>query len=118
EVSGRVVATRLAFLYGDELYLYFSGYEPDYGKYSVMTTLVAEVLRWCFEQRIRLVNLSPGADVSKTRWSPDELKFASGIVRSRSVRGQLAESAYSSVVECASEVALLGRVASYVKRAR
>jgi hypothetical protein len=34
------------------------------------------------------------------------------------VRGRLAESAYSNVVQRASKGALLGRVTSYVKRAR
>ena len=74
-VGGRVVATRIGFLYGEELYLYYSGFEPDMGKYSVMTTTVVEALKWAIEQRLRVVNLSSGTDVSKLRWGPTGVEF-------------------------------------------
>jgi len=37
-----VIATRIGFVVGDSLYLYYSGYDPAYQQYSVMTTVVAE----------------------------------------------------------------------------
>jgi len=88
EIEGRVVAARLGFVMADELYLYFSGFEPAWGKYSVMTTTVAETLKWAVEQRIKSVNLSPGTDISKTRWGASAITTHNGVWVSSSRRGQ------------------------------
>ena len=77
-VGGAVVATRLGIVLGDELYLYYSGYDPDWGRYSVMTTAVAESIRWAIENGFKVVNLSTGTDVSKMRWRPQQVVFAGG----------------------------------------
>ncbi len=69
-ISGNVVATRVGFQFNDEIYLYYSGYDPTWSKYSVMTTLVVEALKWSIDQRLKVVHLSTGTDVSKLRWSP------------------------------------------------
>ena len=70
-----VIATRIGFVLGDTLYLYYSGYDPQYQKYSVMTTVVAESVKYAITEGFRFVNLSTGRDVSKTRWSPREVNF-------------------------------------------
>jgi CelD/BcsL family acetyltransferase involved in cellulose biosynthesis len=75
-VAGQVVAMRLAFQTRQELYLYYSGYEPAWGRFSVMTTLVSEVIQWAQMQGLSTVNLSVGRDVSKTRWGPQERLFS------------------------------------------
>jgi CelD/BcsL family acetyltransferase involved in cellulose biosynthesis len=75
EIGGQTVASRIGFVFGNELYLYYSGYLPQWGRYSVMTTLVAETLRWAIESGFSVVNLSPGKDISKTRWGPEETIF-------------------------------------------
>jgi CelD/BcsL family acetyltransferase involved in cellulose biosynthesis len=98
EISGKVVATRLGYLLGDELYLYFSGFDPEWGKYSVMTTAVAEALKWAIAQRVPRVNLSTGSDVSKTRWGPNEVLFRDARLRSGSVRGALAFEAFHAAL--------------------
>jgi CelD/BcsL family acetyltransferase involved in cellulose biosynthesis len=72
-IDGQIVASRVGFLYERELYLYYSGYDTAWGKYSVMTTVVAEALKWAIQNRVPLANLSTGRDVSKTRWRPREL---------------------------------------------
>lgn len=74
-VGGTLVAWRLAFRCGRGLYLYYSGYDPAYARFSVMTTLLAETLRWCIGQGMTAVNLSIGTDVSKTRWGPAEVLY-------------------------------------------
>lgn len=89
EIGGQVVAARLGFLLDDELYLYFSGYEPDWGKYSVMTTLVAEAIKWAIERGCRFVNLSPGKDVSKTRWGGSVVAYANGVLVAPTERAKL-----------------------------
>ena len=77
-IGDTVVATRIGFVLGDELYLYYSGYDPQWGKYSVMTTVVSESIKWAIEQGFKIVNLSIGTDVSKTRWKPSEIHFCDG----------------------------------------
>ena len=89
ELAGKVVASRLGFVLGDELYLYFSGFEPEWAAYSVMTTTVAEAIKWAIEQRFRRVNLSPGTDVSKTRWGAVSLTTKNGVLISPTPRAQI-----------------------------
>ncbi|MEI9942318.1 MAG: GNAT family N-acetyltransferase [Pseudomonadota bacterium] len=89
EIAGQVVAARLGFVLEDELYLYFSGFEPAWGKYSVMTTTVAEAIKWAIERRFRAVNLSPGTDVSKTRWGASAVTTHNGVLVSSERRGQV-----------------------------
>jgi CelD/BcsL family acetyltransferase involved in cellulose biosynthesis len=97
-IGGEIVATRVGFLFGDELYLYYSGYRPEWGRYSVMTTLVAEAIKWAIQQKLSIVNLSSGEDPSKLRWHPQEVRFAGGIQLPASVRGQLAFGIYKQVL--------------------
>jgi len=47
EIEGRTVAARLGFVVGDSLYLSYSGYDPAFARYSVMTTVVAEAMKVC-----------------------------------------------------------------------
>ena len=75
EIGGAVRAARLGFRFGDELYLYYSGFDPAWARYSVMTTTVAEAIRWAIERRLKIVNLSTGTDVSKLRWRPREVCY-------------------------------------------
>ena len=88
-IGDELVASRLGFLLGDELYLYFSGFDPDWAGYSVMTTTVAEAIKWAIERKLRVVNLSCGTDVSKTRWGPDVVTTCSGIWVSSRAGAQL-----------------------------
>jgi CelD/BcsL family acetyltransferase involved in cellulose biosynthesis len=74
-IGGAVVATRVAFQRNDQIYLYFSGYDLKWSKYSVMTTLVVEAIKWSIGRRLTIVHLSPGADVSKLRWGPTATRY-------------------------------------------
>lgn len=86
EVAGRVVAMRLGFVWRDRLYLYYSGYDPEWGKYSVMTTTVAEALKYATDSGITSVNLSTGADESKLRWRPSEVQYVDMTARATGAR--------------------------------
>jgi CelD/BcsL family acetyltransferase involved in cellulose biosynthesis len=86
-VGGDVVAMRIGFVVNGALYLYYSGYEPAFGKYSIMTTCVAEAIRWAIVERLATVNLSTGLDASKARWSPVPTIYRCGLLRSPSLRG-------------------------------
>ncbi|WP_374544674.1 GNAT family N-acetyltransferase [Rhodoblastus sp.] len=77
-IADKVVASRIGFRLGDELYMYFSGYDLEWSRYSVMTTLVAEAMQWAIAHKFRLFNLSTGSDVSKTRWRPAQVDYCGG----------------------------------------
>jgi CelD/BcsL family acetyltransferase involved in cellulose biosynthesis len=89
EIGGRVVASRIAFLLGDELYLYYSGYDPAWRKHSIMTTHTCECFKWAIDQGVKAVNLSKGKDLSKTRWKGAEIIHYDGILFSPTSRGRL-----------------------------
>lgn len=115
EVGKQVIASRVGFLLGDELYLYFSGFAPAWGKYSVMTTTVAETFKWAIAQGVRRVNLSPGTDVSKTRWGASPIAMHNGILVSPQRRGQLVFRLLTELNERSRRGGVLG---SLVARAR
>ena len=93
-IGGAVIATRIGIVLGQELYLYYSGYDVAWGRYSVMTTTVAEAIRWAVGHGFKVVNLSTGTDVSKMRWRPRQAVFGGGYQVSASVKSRLA---YASV---------------------
>ena len=90
EIGGEIIASRVAFALDKELYLYFSGFDPKWKKYGVMTTLVVEIIKWAIEHGFSLVNLSTGTDQSKLRWKPIEIVLHDVVQSSPSLRGRLA----------------------------
>lgn len=93
-ISGEVVATRIGFQFGDTLYLYYSGYDPQWSKYSVMTTTAAEALKYAIAHGVKAVNLSTGRDVSKIRWGPAETIYRGGVQVASSGRSRMVYKAY------------------------
>lgn len=71
----QVIATRIGLVCGDSVYFYYSGYDTQFSKYSVMTTTVAEAIKYCIESGFKTINLSTGRDVSKERWGPAETLY-------------------------------------------
>jgi CelD/BcsL family acetyltransferase involved in cellulose biosynthesis len=71
KIGDSAVASRIGFLLPGCLYLYYSGFEPAWSKYSVMTTAVAEILKHAIAQGVPSVHLSMGSDTSKARWGPE-----------------------------------------------
>ncbi|HEX3593719.1 MAG TPA: GNAT family N-acetyltransferase, partial [Polyangiaceae bacterium] len=109
ELENRVVAVRIGFVLGKTLYLYYSGYDPAYAKYSVMTSVVAEAIKYAIAQGMDTVNLSTGRDVSKSRWSPVEMKYHQALQISHSARAPIVTSMYMGLrrsVRTASQYAL------------
>lgn len=96
-VGSEVVAARIGFVIGNSLYLYYSGFEPAFGKYSVMTTVVAEALRCAISENLTSVNLSMGKDISKTRWRPNQTFYREALQVSPSSRAKLTLSAYRKI---------------------
>jgi CelD/BcsL family acetyltransferase involved in cellulose biosynthesis len=119
EIAGEIVATRAAFLFGDEMYLSYSGYEPAWGRYSIMTTLVAEVFKWAIANKLSGVNLSTGSDASKTRWKPTEIVLWEGTQKSTSYIDRLVPFAYDHLVRAAPHAtSLMWLVLPHIRRHR
>jgi CelD/BcsL family acetyltransferase involved in cellulose biosynthesis len=97
EVEGRTCAARLAFPVGDSLYLSYSGYDPRFGQYSVMTSVVAEAIKYAIQHGFRTVNLSTGSDLSKTRWSPRLVESKVAMMPSRAGRAVFAMTLYNEL---------------------
>lgn len=90
KLGGTTIATRLGFRLGSSMYLYYSGYDPTFTKYSAMTTCLAGAIRWSIEAGLESVNLSTGTDVSKTRWSPAKHVFGEAHLVSPSLNARAA----------------------------
>jgi len=97
KIAGRFVAMRIGFIVDDTMYLYYSGFDPAWSKYSVMTTVVAESIKWAIASGLRTINLSTGNDISKTRWRPTEISYREAIQISPSIRAHAAHALYQSV---------------------
>jgi CelD/BcsL family acetyltransferase involved in cellulose biosynthesis len=80
-IDSRVVASQIGFVVGDRLHLYYSGFDPAWARYSVITTTVAESIKHAIEQGLRSVSLSPGRDVGKSRWGPRAIPLKSGYIQ-------------------------------------
>ena len=93
-MGSQIVAMRIGIAAGDSLYLYYSGYDPAWARYGVMTTTVAEALKYAIAHGFKTVNLSPTREVSKTRWGPREVVFQSAFQQGARLRSRLAAHAY------------------------
>jgi CelD/BcsL family acetyltransferase involved in cellulose biosynthesis len=116
EIAGKVVASRAAFVFGDELYMTYSGYLPEWGRFSIMTTLVAEVFKWAMANRISGVNLSTGKDQSKTRWRPSEIVCWEGAQQTSSYMGRLVPLAYDNLARVVMHTSSLMWLLPYIRR--
>ena len=104
-----VVATRLAVACGTTLYLYYSGFDLAWAKYSVMTTTVAESIKWAIGNGYEIVNLSTGNDVAKTRWGPEEALYHSRILRSQTSRARVLAALYQRVRRVSTDGSMVAR---------
>jgi CelD/BcsL family acetyltransferase involved in cellulose biosynthesis len=93
-VGHEVVACRVVFRLPDCVYLYYSGYDPAWSKYSVMTTTVAEIIKYALKEGVSTVHLSMGRDRSKTRWLPEEILFHDAITVRQTAFSRLAVRVY------------------------
>jgi CelD/BcsL family acetyltransferase involved in cellulose biosynthesis len=101
EIDGTTVASRLAFVFESDLYLYFSGYSTAWTQYGVMTILVAEIIKWAIAGGLRRVNLSTGKDQSKLRWKPVEVVLHDAVQVAPTGRARLAFRAFRAYEELA-----------------
>src|SRR5260370_11985618 len=67
KIGSSIVAMRLGFVARDSLYFYYSGFDPQWARYSVMTTTVPETIKYALAHGLQPVNLSPTPEASNTR---------------------------------------------------
>ena len=96
-IGGSVVATRIGFVVGDQLYLYYSGFDPKWSKYSVSTTIVAEAFKYAIANGLKAVNLSTGTDVSKTRWGARLVPYLEAMQPHPRMRSRMTYAAFRSL---------------------
>jgi CelD/BcsL family acetyltransferase involved in cellulose biosynthesis len=94
KVGSQIAAMRIGFVAGDSLYLYYSGFDPAWSRYSIMTTTVAEAIKYAIAQGLKTVNLSPNKEISKTRWSPRQVDYKSAYEQGVRLRSRLARRTY------------------------
>lgn len=94
KIGGEIVATRIGFVVGDSLYLYYSGFDPAWARYSVMTTTVAEALKYAIANGLTTANLSLTSEQSKLRWRPRLVEFHSALVHREFLSSRIACQAY------------------------
>jgi len=90
EIAGQVVAVRLGFHFGRAVYLYYSGYDPKWAEYSVMTTCLAEALKHAISEGVTTASLSTGTDQSKSRWGGRVISRQEWVQHRGTLRARLA----------------------------
>ena len=96
-IEDKVVACRLCFALGGTLYVYYSGYDPEWQDYNVGTLMMANIIQWAIGQGFEDINLSAGKDRSKLQWKPVEHHFQGGVRIRSNFRGRLASNMYSAM---------------------
>jgi CelD/BcsL family acetyltransferase involved in cellulose biosynthesis len=99
KVGTQVVASRIGFVVGGSLYLYYSGFDPAWARYGVMTTTVAEAIKYAIAHGLASVNLSPGTDVSKTRWGPRQTRIWQATQTANRWRSRAAHGCFTYVMD-------------------
>jgi len=96
-IEGVPVACRLGFMLPECLYLYYSGYDPVWRKYGVGTTITAEAIKYAITSGLPRVQLSMGADASKSRWGPETRLFCGAVCVRRGLYSRTTFYLYSRV---------------------
>ncbi|MDI6816636.1 MAG: GNAT family N-acetyltransferase, partial [Actinomycetota bacterium] len=68
EADGKPVAAIYGFAFGGSFYYYLGGFEPDWGKLSVSTVLIAQSIRDAIEQGWTCYDFLRGDEPYKQKW--------------------------------------------------
>ena len=68
-LSGKPVAAEYGFAYRSKFYLYITGRDPEYYKYSVSNLLRAHIVRKLIEEKVTEYDFIRGKEDFKKRWS-------------------------------------------------
>jgi CelD/BcsL family acetyltransferase involved in cellulose biosynthesis len=93
-IGREIVAMRIGFVVGGSLYLYYSGYDPGWARYGVMTTTMAEAIKYAIASGLTSVGLSPTWTLDKSRWGPRQIDYACAYETRDRLRSRVAHGAY------------------------
>lgn len=93
-IGSDIVAARIGFVVGDSVYLYYSGFNPAWARYGVMTTTVAEAFKYAMASGLKRVNLSLTREQSKMRWRPRLVQYYSAVAHRKALRSLITCRAY------------------------
>lgn len=86
-VGGRIVATLYCFAYRLRYYYYLGGFDPEYSRFSLGTTLTAAAIRQAITEGCKDFDFLRGHEPYKYRWSPQERHNAQCLLpRNRGLR--------------------------------
>ena len=97
-VGNKVVASQIAYGLGDEIFMYYSGFDPAMARYNVMTTLSIEAIKWAIDHRLTRFNLAAGKDLSKLRWNPEQITYQSVTIDSPHSSSRLAGHVHTATI--------------------
>jgi CelD/BcsL family acetyltransferase involved in cellulose biosynthesis len=97
-IGSHIVAARIGFVVGNSVYMYYSGFDPAWAHYSVMTTTVVEAFRYAIAHGFRTVNLSLTGEQSKLRWRPRLVEFRTALVGRQSLSSRIKCGAYRAAI--------------------
>ena len=92
------------------MYLYFSGFDPRWSDYAVMTTTLVEAVKYAQNHQIKTINFSIGHDVSKSRWGVRETQLTCAVAVRQSHFSRLAWSGFSLATQDGVKPTLLSRL--------
>jgi CelD/BcsL family acetyltransferase involved in cellulose biosynthesis len=97
-IGAEIVASRIGFVVGNSVYMYYSGFDPAWGRYSVMTTTLIEAFKYAIANGLRVVNLSLTGEQSKLRWRPHLVEFRTALVGRVSLSSRIKFGAYRAAM--------------------
>jgi CelD/BcsL family acetyltransferase involved in cellulose biosynthesis len=72
QVDGTDVAAQLWFERNGTIFLHYSGYDPEWAKFSVAMVVTSEIIRTGIERGLRRVEFLRGSKQFKTRWNTEQ----------------------------------------------
>jgi CelD/BcsL family acetyltransferase involved in cellulose biosynthesis len=88
EKDGQMIAGLLSFEYGETLFYYHSGFDPDWAKYSVGMVLMAKCIEDGIGRGMRQFDFMRGRAAYKMKWKVEERSFYR-VVMARSITAYL-----------------------------
>jgi CelD/BcsL family acetyltransferase involved in cellulose biosynthesis len=89
-VDGLPVAAQLCLIDRRQLYLYYSGFDPAWARYGVMTVLTRRCLEWGIEQGCLEVDMMIGSEYDKRRWGLHTEPVVNLVLANRRARSRMA----------------------------
>ncbi|MGH7902835.1 MAG: GNAT family N-acetyltransferase [Candidatus Dormibacteraceae bacterium] len=72
EVNGATIAAQMWLETGGTMFLYYSGYDPAWSKYSVAMVTTSEIMKHGMARGLRRVEFLRGTKQFKTRWDTEQ----------------------------------------------